>query len=61
MGPVVSGPVGEVDELDGVAIGVVTAGDEGVGVGFGSSPLPVHAARNPTISAIASNRVGTPK
>jgi len=60
LGPVVSGPVCVGDGLDDVAVDVV--GRVGVGLGFGSSlEPPVQAVANPTIRAIASNRVGTPK
>ena len=62
MGPVVSGPVRSGDGLGDVTTEV--AGDVGVGVGVGFDPpplLPVHPANNPTIRAIASNRVATPK
>jgi len=61
LGPVVSGPVCVGEGLCDVAVEVVgrVVGD-GLGVGSLLEP-PVHAVTNPTISAIASNRVGTPK
>jgi hypothetical protein len=47
---------------EGLGVVVLVVADLlGLGVGFGSSPLPEQAASNPAISTIASNRPATSK